>query len=244
MLVEKCYRTLDHDRIEFHDATGRCAIASADAAAVGLGLCVLAAPEIAVGAVIVLGVVVVGVAINEAMDAYELRHSYPEEAGASQGTKEASRLAEVQRKPKLKPDPAGQDWVPPVPPDSPDRERDSECRPIPVRHLGGNDPHNECADRIPNNSFPGWDVLVNGKNFDGLVLTSRTLWDVKTDDFEKQPPRSQRFFVRMKLPELRREARLARDCGYNFVIGVRSAAHKAVLFDEDPTLKVVVMDWC
>ncbi|CAM3598748.1 DUF6310 domain-containing protein [Corallococcus soli] len=113
-----------------------------------------------------------------------------------------------------------------------------------MRHLGGNEPHNECADKIPNNSFPDWDVLVNGKNFDGLVLITRTLWDVKTDDFEKQPPRPQRFFVRMKLPELRREARLARDCGYNFVIGVRSAAHKAVLFDEDPTLKFVIMDWC
>ncbi|MBZ4336621.1 DUF6310 domain-containing protein [Corallococcus sp. AS-1-12] len=244
VLVERCYRALDHDRIEFHDTTGRCAVASADAASVGIGFCVLAAPEIAVGAVIVLGVVVVGFAIKEALDAYELRHAFPEEAGTSRGTKVSSREAEVQRKPKLNPEPAGQDWLPPVPPESPDRERRSECRPVPVRHLGGNDPHNECADRIPNNSFPGWDVLVNGKNFDGLVLINRTLWDIKTDDFEKQPPRSQRFFVRMKLPELRREAKLARDCGYNFVIGVRSAAHKAVLFDEDPTLKVVIMDWC
>lgn len=244
VLVERCYRALDHDRIEFHDTTGRCAVASADAAAVGIGFCVLAAPEIAVGAVIVLGVVVVGVAIKEAMDAYELRHAYPEEAGTSRGTKVASQEAEVQRPPKLKPEPAGRDWFPPVPPESPEHERRSECRPVPVRHLGGNAPHNECADKIPNNSFPGWDVLVNGKNFDGLALTTRTLWDVKTDDFEKQPPRSQRFFVRMKLSELRREARIARDCGYNFVIGVRSTAHKAVLFDEDPTLKVVVMDWC
>jgi hypothetical protein len=123
-------------------------------------------------------------------------------------------------------------------------DRRPECKPIPVPHRGGNDPHDECADQVPNNSFPGWDVLVNGKQFDALQLTARTLWDVKTDDFEKQPPRSQRFFVRMKLPELRREAKLARQCGYDFIIGVRSAAHKAVLFDEDPTLKVVVMDWC
>ncbi|WP_240358700.1 DUF6310 domain-containing protein, partial [Myxococcus vastator] len=228
----------------FHDTTGRCAVASAGAAAVGIGFCVLAAPEIAVGAVIVIGVVVVGVAIKEALDAYELRHAYSEEAGASQETKVASRAAEAQRKPKLKNEPTGQDWVPPMPPESPVRDRRPECRPVPVRHLGGNDPHNECADKIPNNSFPGWDVLINGKNFDGLVLATRTLWDVKTDDFEKQPPRSQRFFVRVKLTELRREAKLARECGYNFVIGVRSAVHKAVLVDEDPTLKVVVMDWC
>ena len=124
-------------------------------------------------------------------------------------------------------------------------EDDPRCKPIPLpRHLGGNDLHNECADKMPDNSFPGGDVLVNGKNFDALQLITRTLWDVKTDDFEKQPPRSQRFFVRMKLAELRREARLARECGYGFVVGVRSAAHKAVLFDEDPSLKVVVMDWC
>ena len=45
--------------------------------------------------------------------------------------------------------------------------------------------HNKCADRIPNNSFPGRDVLVNGKNFDALQLATRTLWEVKTDDFDK-----------------------------------------------------------
>ncbi|HLM46145.1 MAG TPA: DUF6310 domain-containing protein [Myxococcaceae bacterium] len=123
-------------------------------------------------------------------------------------------------------------------------EDDPRCKPVPVPHRGGHDPHNECADKMPGNTFPGWDVFVNGKNFDALQLATRTLWDVKTDDFEKQPPRSQRFFVRMKLPELRREAKLARECGYDFIIGVRSAVHKAVLLEEDPTLKVVVMDWC
>ncbi|WP_395846274.1 DUF6310 domain-containing protein [Cystobacter fuscus] len=124
-------------------------------------------------------------------------------------------------------------------------EDDPRCKPIPLpRHLGGHGPHNKCADKMPNNSFPGGDVYVNGKNFDALQLATRTLWDVKTDNFDKQPLRSQRFFVKMKLPELRREAKLARECGYDFIVGVRSAAHKAMLFEEDPTLKVVVMDWC
>ncbi len=59
VLAERCFHALDHDRIEFHDTTGRCAVASAGAAAVGLGVCVLAAPELVVGAVIVAGVVVV-----------------------------------------------------------------------------------------------------------------------------------------------------------------------------------------
>ncbi|WP_341868154.1 DUF6310 domain-containing protein [Corallococcus carmarthensis] len=242
--MEKCYRTLDRDRIEFHDTTGRCSIASADAATVGLGFCVLAAPEIAVGAVIVLGVVVVGVAIKEALNAYEFRHAYPEEAGTSRGTEVSSREAEAQRKPKSKPDPAGQDWFPPAPTDPMDRERRLECRPVPVPHRGGNDPHNDCADLLPQNSFPGWDVLVNGKQFDALVLVTRTLWDVKTDAFEKHNLHSQQFFAKVKLPELQRERRLAEACGYKFVVGVRSAAHKAALEKLDNTLAVVVMDWC
>ncbi|WP_434299838.1 DUF6310 domain-containing protein [Corallococcus exiguus] len=244
VLVERCYQTLDHDRLEFHDTTGRCTVASADAAAVGIGVCVLAAPEIAVGAVIVLGVVVVGVAIKKALDAYELRHAYPEEAGTSRGTKVASREAEAQGKPKLKPEPAGQDWLPPVPPEALERERHPECRPVPVSHRGGNKHHNRCADAIKNNSIPGWDVLVNGKQFDALVLATRTLWEVKTDDFDIQSLRSQRFFAKVKLPEIQREKRLAEACGYNFAVGVRSAAHKAALLELDRSLNVVVMDWC
>jgi hypothetical protein len=113
-----------------------------------------------------------------------------------------------------------------------------------VAHLGGNDPHNECADRIPNNSFPGWDVFVNGKSFDALQLATRTLWDVKTDDFDKHSPHSQKFFIKMKLGEIQREARLAEECGYDFAVGVRSEAHKTALKRADPTLEVVVMDWC
>jgi hypothetical protein len=123
-------------------------------------------------------------------------------------------------------------------------EDDPKCKPIPVPHLGGNDPHNKCADRIPYNSFPGWDVFVNGKNFDALQLATRTLWDVKTDDFDKHSRRSQQFFIEMKLPEIQRERRLAEECGYNFVVGVRSEAHKIALERADRRLDVVVMDWC
>ena len=53
-------------------------------------------------------------------------------------------------------------------------EDDPRCKPIPLpRHCGGHDPHNECADKMPNNSFPGGDVYVNGKNFDALQLATR-----------------------------------------------------------------------
>ena len=50
--------------------------------------------------------------------------------------------------------------------------------------------------------------------------------------------------VRMKLPEIQRERDLANACGYRFVVGVRSKAHKEALFKADNTLDVVVMDWC
>ncbi len=209
VLVEKCYRTLDHDRIEFYDTAGRCSIASADAAAVGLGVCVLAAPEIAVGAVIVLGVVVVGVAIKEALDAYELRHAYPEEAGTSRGTKVASRDAEAQRKPNLKPEPAGQDWQPPVPPVPVDRAGRASCKPVPVPHAGGDDPHNECADRFPPNRYPGKDVLVGGMRFDALQVGMRVLWEIKTDQFDTYNAFLRGQAVKGQVAKLREERNIA-----------------------------------
>lgn len=97
---------------------------------------------------------------------------------------------------------------------------------------------------MPNNSFPGGDVYVNGKNFDALQLSTRTLWEVKTDDFDKHSPRSQRFFALMKLPEIQNEKKLAESCGYNFIVGVRSTAQKAILEKLDPSLDIVIMDWC
>nr|WP_308809800.1 DUF6310 domain-containing protein [Archangium lansinium] len=248
MLAERCFHALDHERLEFHDTTGRCAVASAGAAAVGLGVCVLAAPELVVGAVIVTGVVVVGFVIKEALDAYELLGAEPEDARPAPETWLVPETKPAPQKPspeqRPKPEPEGPDLPPLGPIETSERERRPECKPVPVPHLGGNDPHNECADKLPNNSFPGWDVFVNGKNFDALQLATRTLWDVKTDDFDKHSSRSQDFLARVKLPELQREDRLARQCGYNFIVGVKSAAHKAVLFKLDRTLNVVVMDWC
>ncbi|WP_409014750.1 hypothetical protein [Archangium sp.] len=73
VVAERCYQVLDRRRVRFRDTTGRCSVASAGAAGLGIGLCVLAAPEILVGAVVVAGVVVVGFAISEALEAYEKR---------------------------------------------------------------------------------------------------------------------------------------------------------------------------
>ncbi len=87
-------------------------------------------------------------------------------------------------------------------------------------------------------------MLVNGKNFDALQLATRTLWEIKTDNFDTFTSDLQRIVVENQVPKLRIERELARVCGFDFKIGVRGAAHKAALLKRDPTLKVVVMDWC
>ncbi|EPX56482.1 hypothetical protein D187_007824 [Cystobacter fuscus DSM 2262] len=148
VLVERCFHALDHDRIEFHDPTGRCALASAGAAAVGLGVCVLAAPEIVVGAVIVTGVVVVGFAIKEALEVYELSWGNPE-VGPVPETRPVPETTPAPQKPSPKqspkPEPAEQDWLPPLPPGPLERERRPECKPRRVPPKGGNRLHNKCA---------------------------------------------------------------------------------------------------
>ncbi|NPC68966.1 hypothetical protein HPP05_04290 [Corallococcus exiguus] len=240
VLVERCYPALDHDRVEVHDTTGRCTVASADAATLGLGVCVLAAPEIAVGAVIVLGVVVVAVAIKEEFDAYELRHLYPEEAGASRGTKVAPREAVAKRKPELEPEPAGKNWKPPVPPVPVDRTRRASCEPVPVPHAGEDDAHNECADKFPPNRYPGNDVLVNGKRFDALQVGVRVLWEIKTYQFDTYSDYLRERVVEQQVEEFQEDRNLAEACGYRFVVGVSSAAHKEALLRLDSSLQIVV----
>ena len=119
VLAERCFHALDHDRVQFRDVTGRCAVASAGAAAVGVGLCVFAAPEIIVGAVIIAGVVVVAVAIREGVDAYERRGSHeramPEAQTRPSHKQETS--ANRKRNPKNQPAPKGspEPFIPPNP---------------------------------------------------------------------------------------------------------------------------------
>jgi hypothetical protein len=244
VLVERCFHALDHDRLEFHDTTGRCAVVSAGAAAVGIGVCVLAAPEIVVGAVIVAGVVVVGFAIKEALDAYELKWADQEDARPVPETKPAPQETSPRKRPK--PEPKGPDFPPVGPIETSERERHPECKPRRVKHRGGNELHNTCADRVPNNTFSGWDALVNGKNFDALQMRTRTLWEVKTNDIETYNPFVQRAELDKQIEEARRERALAAACGFDFRIGVRSKAHKEALEDAGPDLRglIEVMDWC
>jgi hypothetical protein len=41
-----------------------------------------------------------------------------------------------------------------------------------------------------------------------------------------------------------RERERAAACGYDFVIGVRTEAHKRLLEEAEPRLTVVLMKWC
>ncbi|RYZ43003.1 MAG: hypothetical protein EOO71_05385 [Myxococcaceae bacterium] len=242
VLMERCYPALDHDRLEFHDTEGRCAVAAVGVGAMGVGFCMLVAPEIVVGAVIVIGVVVVAVAIKEELDAYELRHAYPEEAGTSRGTKVSSRDAEAQRKPKLKPEPAGQDWQPPVPPVPVDRTGRGSCEPVPVPHAGGDAPHDECADTFPPNRYPGKDVLVGGVRFDALQVGVRVLWEIKTDQFDTYNAFLRGKVVKGQAAKMREERNIALSCGYRFVVGVSTEAHREALEREAPELEIVVTE--
>ena len=104
--------------------------------------------------------------------------------------------------------------------------------------------HNECADRVPNNTFSGWDALVNGKNFDALQLATRTLWEVKTNDIETYNPFVRRSELAKQVEDAKSERALAAACGYQFSIGVRSDAHKKLLEALLPGFNIVLMTWC
>jgi hypothetical protein len=249
VLAERCFHALDHDRVRFRDITGRCAVASAGAA-VGVGLCVLAAPEIVVGTVIVVGVVAVGFVIKEALDAYELKWADQEDSRPAPETRPVPEVKPVpvtkpappkpSPKKRPKPEPAGQDWPPPLPPEVTERDRRPECKPIPEPHAGKDHAHNKCADQFPPNRYPGMDVLVGGVSFDALQVGVRVLWEIKTHRFDTYPDFIRDQEIEKELEQLSKERDAARACGYDFVVGVSTQAHRQALLDKDSEFKIVV----
>jgi hypothetical protein len=238
VLVERCFHALDHDRVRFRDTTGRCAVASAGAAAVGVGVCVLAAPEIVVGAVIIAGVVVVvGFAIKEALDAYALDMGRPEVRPVPET---APAPEEPSPKQRPKPEPKGPDFPPVGPTETLERERRRRCEPIPVPHEGKDDAHNTCADQFPPNRYPGMDVLVDGVSFDALQVGVRVLWEIKTHQFDTYPDFIQKREIEKEIKQLDKERKAAAACGYDFVIGVSTQAHKDALLRREQSLNIVV----
>jgi hypothetical protein len=253
VVAERCYQVLDRERVRFRDTTGRCSVASAGAAGLGIGLCVLAAPEILVGAVVVTGVVVVGFAISEALEAYEKRGRPQVRPPPSRPVPEARPAPEAQpvaetkpvpqepkKKRRPKPEPAGEDWPPPPPPEPTDRERDRKCEAFPEKHLGGDKAHNDCADWYPPNRWPGKDAVVDGKAFDALQVGVRVLWEIKTEKFDGYSDFIKEVTVKKEIKEFREYRSIARACGYGFKVGVISEAHKAALMEEDATFDIVI----
>jgi len=215
-----------------------------------MGFCVLAAPELVVGTVIVAGVVVVGFAIKEALDAYELKWADSEDARPAPETRPVPETKPAPREPspknRPKPEPKGPDFPPLGPIETSARERRPECKPRRVPPKGGNKLHNKCADGIKFNDYRGANVLVNGKAFDALQVVAGVLWEVKTDNFDSYPLELQVIVIRKNVHDFLIERELARACGFDFRAGVRSATHKAMLETEEPQLQgvIVLMDWC
>ncbi|MFY0525189.1 DUF6310 domain-containing protein [Archangium gephyra] len=258
VLAERCYQVLDHERVRFNERTGRCAVASAGAGAVGVGLCVLAAPEIIVGAIVVAGVVVVGLAISEALEAYEKRgrpqvrpppsrpppsRPVPEtrpvpEARPVTETKPVPQQLKKKRRPK--PEPEGEGGRPPLPPEPTDRERNRRCEAMPVPHSGGNKAHNTCADWYPPNRWPGMDARVDGRDFDALQVGVRVLWEIKVEKFDEYSDFLKKITVAKEMREFTKYRDIALACGYAFKVGVISEAHKAALLKEDASFDIVV----
>jgi hypothetical protein len=243
VLAERCFHALDHDRVRFRDITGRCAVASAGAA-VGVGLCVLAAPEIVVGAVIVAGVVVVGFAIKEALDTYAEKRGRPQvQVRPAPETRPVPETAPAPQKPspkkRPKPEPKGPDFPPVEPPELSERDR-HRCEPVPVPHEGKDDAHNKCADQFPPNRYPGMDVLVGGVSFDALQVGARVLWEIKTHQFDTYPDFIQDKEIDNEMKQLDKERKAAAACGYDFVVGVSTQSHKDALLQRDQFLNIVV----
>jgi len=249
VLAERCYHALDLDRVQFRDVTGECPVAVVPVIAVGVGVCLLGALELATEAVVVVGGALVGAyAINDALEASE-RSSAPERVKPDVQAPSGGNQPSANRRPVPVPEPeGGGDVFPPRPPDiwDPPPDRD-ECIPRPVvPPLGGDMLHNYCAKHVPGNAFQGADVLVNGKAFDALQPLTRTLWEIKTDNFDTYSPALKGFVIDKEVAELKRELKLAQACGFAFQIGVRSAAHKEALKRAARELEplIVIMDWC
>nr|WP_276203621.1 DUF6310 domain-containing protein [Hyalangium minutum] len=119
-------------------------------------------------------------------------------------------------------------------------ERRPECAPIPVPHAGGDVPHNACADTFPPNRYPGMDVLVGGVRFDALQVGVRRLWEIKTHQFDTYPAFIRRQEIEKEMEQIVEERRAAAACGYDYMIGVSTQAHKDALLQRDDTLHIVV----
>ncbi len=102
------------------------------------------------------------------------------------------------------------------------------------------DGKNECADKFPPNRYPGMNVFVGGERFDALQVGVRVLWEIKTHQFDTYNAFIQDREIDKELTQLRKERDAALACGYDFIVGVSTQAHKDALLNRDQTLDIVV----
>ncbi|SET75149.1 hypothetical protein SAMN05443639_104178 [Stigmatella erecta] len=81
---------------------------------------------------------------------------------------------------------------------------------------------------------------MGGKRFDALQVGVRVLWEIKTHRFDAYSDFIQRQTILEQVPLLQEERDIAEACGYGFVVGVSTQAHKDALLQRDPRLDIVV----
>jgi hypothetical protein len=83
-------------------------------------------------------------------------------------------------------------------------------------------------------------VLVGGMRFDALQVGVRALWEIKTHRFDQYNAFVQDVEIKKELKQIQKERAIALACGYDFVVGVSTQAHKKALMEADFSLNVVV----
>ncbi|KFE69047.1 hypothetical protein DB31_6949 [Hyalangium minutum] len=83
-------------------------------------------------------------------------------------------------------------------------------------------------------------MLVGGVRFDALQVGVRRLWEIKTHQFDTYPAFIRRQEIEKEMEQIVEERRAAAACGYDYMIGVSTQAHKDALLQRDDTLHIVV----
>lgn len=68
----------------------------------------------------------------------------------------------------------------------------------------------------------------------------RVLWEIKTHQFDTYTDFLRRQVIEDQVEELQEARAIAVACGYDFVVGVSSAAHREALLRQEPTLRIIV----
>lgn len=110
-------------------------------------------------------------------------------------------------------------------PKTTEEESKPSCQVYPLGyHRGGNPRHDNCADVVPPNYYPGSDIEVSHtslgrKSFDAVDPVNH-LWEVKTEDYSSYPPFLKDVTIQSALLDIAQELPLSIACGYGYTFGV------------------------